>query len=391
MKPSIDIVKWRCAGCYGCFNACKDDAIEMMLNDEGFIEPIVNREVCRECGLCQEHCPMIKAVYPEQQLEKPKAFAAWSKDDEIRVQSSSGGVFTEIARVVLNEGGAVFGACFDYSSLTVKHTLVDNFETLEILRGSKYIQSRVGDAYENVTRVAKQGKPILFSGTPCQVAALNTFLEKMDARVRSNVFTCDVICHGVASETVFKSYLHHISELKRSKVVKISFRDKSISWREYGIKITFSNGKEYFRPHWEDPFMVGYLKNIYLRLSCYDCPFAKIPRISDITIGDFWGVPEELDDPRGVSVLIVNTTKGEKLLDRVSNIEKVPISIEQVSLHNPRIANGRLRINPDRSKFYELLKAKGFQAAANKYLKPTPKHQKAILKAKLIVSRMFRK
>lgn len=392
MKPSIDIIRNKCTGCYGCFNACAERAIKMVLNNEGFVEPVVNRSVCKECGRCQEHCPMIKVRYPEQRLEMPKVFAAWSNDDEIRVQSSSGGVFMEIASFILKKGGVVFGASFDYSSFTVKHILVDNFEKLKTLRGSKYVQSHVNDAYQKVIHIAEKSKPVLFSGTPCQVAALNTFLAKVTADVKSKIFTCEVICHGIASEIVFKSYLQYISNnFKHSKIVGISFRDKSISWKEYGMKITFSNGEVYFRPYWKDPFMIGYLRNMYLRQVCYECPFAKIPRVSDITLGDFWGVPEELNDPRGVSVVIVNTIKGERLLDRISNIEKVPISIEQVSPYNPRIVSGYLRINPDRNKFYELLRSQGFQAAARKYLKPTSKYQKVMLKAKFMIGKILNK
>lgn len=386
MKPAIIIIDDNdCTGCYGCFNVCTQNAIDMSLNNEGFQVPSVNYEECIECGVCQKYCPMIENQLPEG-LGIPNSFAAWSKNDHTRAKGSSGGVFTEIAKIILKEGGAVFGVTFD-NSFKAKHILIESEEDINLIRGSKYVQSRVGDAYKKAVSIALQDRPVLFSGTPCQITAMNLF-------IRSNpgieIYTCEVICHGVPSESVFRSYLDYISNLKNSDVKEFSFRDKTTGWKKFGTKIIFENGEEYFRIHRKDSFMIGFLRNIYLRPICYDCPFAKIPRVSDITLGDFWGVPKELDDPRGVSAVIINTPKGEKLFEKVSNIERVGVSLDQIASHNIRLVTGHLETIPYRKDFYNLLEMNGFQAVVEKYLKPYTWFQKCLLTPKYLFRILLR-
>jgi len=365
MKPAITIIGDNdCTGCYGCFNICPQKAIDMYLNNEGFLCPSVNNVKCIKCGICQKYCPIIGNQLPEN-LDIPLSFAAWSKDDQTRTKSSSGGVFTEIAKIVIKEGGVVFGVTFD-NSFKAKHISIETEEDISLIRGSKYVQSHVNDAYERAVSIALQGRTVLFSGTPCQIAALNLFIQSNSG---IEIYTCEVICHGVPSESVFRSYLDYLSQLKNSEVKEFSFRDKTIGWKKFGTKIIFYNGEEYFCMHRRDPFMIGFLRNIYLRPICYECPFAQIPRVSDITLGDFWGVPKELDDPRGVSVVIINTPKGQKLFEKVSNVDKVKVSLDQITSHNTRLVNGHLEKSPYRKDFYELLKTNGFQAVMEKYLK----------------------
>ena len=366
MKSAIDIIgNNNCTGCYGCLNSCSHKAISFILNDEGFLSPSIDNEKCTNCGICQKYCPIIDKQLPDK-LDTPISIAAWSNNDHTRIKSSSGGVFTEIAKIVLKEDGVVFGVAFN-NSFKAKHILIEREEDISLIRGSKYIQSHVNDAYKKAVSIALQGRPVLFSGTSCQIAALNLF-------IRSNpgieIYTCEVICHGVPSESVFSSYIDYLSQLKNSDIKEFSFRDKTIGWHKFGTKIIFYNGEEYFRMHRKDSFMIGFLRNIYLRTICYDCPFAKIPRVSDITLGDFWGVPEELDDPRGVSAVIINNPQGEKLFEKVTNIEKIKVSIDQIASHNIRLVNGHLEKSPYRKEFYELLETKGFQAVMEKYLKP---------------------
>ena len=388
MKPAIDLISEnRCTGCYGCFNACIENAIDMRLNEEGFLIPHVDPEKCVKCGICQKHCPIINTQLTRN-FASPILFAAWSKDEEIRIQSSSGGIFTEIAKVILKDGGVVFGAAFD-NSLRVRHFSIENEENLRILRGSKYVQSDVDNAYQRAISIAMQGRPVLFCGTPCQIASLNTFFDPTDFKIE--IYTSDVICHGVPSEFVFMSYLEYISRSEHLEIKEFRFRDKTIGWKHYGTRIIFSNGEEWFQVHKRDPFMIGYLKNIYLRLICYECPFAKIPRISDITLGDFWGVPKELDDPRGVSVVIVNTPKGKKLFDKVFGIEKIPVSLKQVAPYNPRLVSGHLERKLNREDFYNLLKMQGFQVAMKKYLKPHRKFKEYLSAVKFRFSKIIKK
>ncbi len=378
MKSAIDrIGDNNCTGCYGCFNVCKQNAIDINLTQEGFLVPSINTEKCTKCGTCQEYCPMIYNQLTES-IDNPISFASWSKNDHNRIKSSSGGVFTELAKIVLQEGGVVFGVAFD-NNLIARHVSIEKEERLNLIRGSKYIQSHVDDAYKKAVSIALQGRTVLFSGTPCQIAALNLFIR---SNPRIEIYTCEVICHGVPSETVFRSYVDYISQSKNSGIKEFSFRDKTLGWKKFGTKIIFNNNNEYFRTHRKDPFMIGFLRNIYLRPVCYACPFSKIPRVSDITLGDFWGVPKEIDDPRGVSAVIINTPKGEKLFEKVSNIDKVKVSLDQITFRNIRLINGYLETIHYRKNFYDLLEANCFNVVLEKYLKPHTWKQKILLAPK---------
>ncbi len=374
MNPAIDIIgNNNCTGCYGCFNACAQDAIEMNLNNEGFMEPSIDIEKCLYCGICQKYCPIIDNQVTEN-LDNPISLAAWSKNDHTRIKSSSGGVFTEIAKIVLKEGGVVFGVAFD-KALIARHISIENDEDISHIRGSKYIQSHVNDAYQKAISIALQGRPILFSGTPCQIAAINLFIPNNPIL---EIYTCEVICHGVPSESVFKAYLEYLSQLQKSEIREYSFRDNTLGWKNFGSKIMFKDGEEYFRTHRSDSFMIGFLRDIYLRPICYECPFAKLPRGADITLGDFWGVPKEIDDPRGVSAVIINTQKGENLFEKLSKVETVKVTVKQISRYNPRLGDGQLEQNPHTKDFYKLLESSGFEAVMEKYLKPYTLFQKSL-------------
>ncbi len=386
MKPAIDIIgNNNCTGCYGCFNSCPQYAISFRLNNEGFSFPFINIEKCINCGICQKTCPIIANQLTEN-LDIPNSFAAWSKNDHTRIKSSSGGVFTEIAKVVLKEGGVVFGVAFD-NFFKVKHISIEKEEDIRFLRGSKYVQSRIDDAYKRAVSIALKGRPVLFSGTPCQIAALNLFIQSNPG---IEIYTCEVICHGVPSESVFRSYLDYLSQLKNSEVKEFGFRDKTYGWKKSGTKIIFNDGEEYIRISQEDPFLIGFSRKIYLRPICYECPFAKIPRVSDITLGDFWGVPEELDDPRGVSAVIINTLQGEKIFEKVTNIKKIKVSLDKIASNNIRLISGHLETSPYRKNFYKLLETKGFQVAMEKYLKPYTWFQKCLLAPKYGVKVLLR-
>ncbi len=386
MNSAIEIIgRNSCTGCYGCFNACNEDALSFQLNQEGFVEPFIDSEKCTDCGVCQKRCPMIETQLNER-LDSPISFAEWSKDDFTRINSSSGGVFTELSKIIIEEGGVVFGVTFD-NSFKARHISIENEEDIALIRGSKYVQSHIDDAYKKAVSIAFQGRPVLFSGTPCHISAINLFIR---SNPEIEIYTCEVICHGIPSESIFRSYLDYFSQLKNSKIREYSFRDKTLGWKKSGIKIIFNNGEEYFRRWLKDPFMIGFLRDIYLRPICYACPFAHLPRGADITIGDFWGVPKELDDPRGVSAVIINTPKGEKLFEKVSNVEKVKVSLNQISLYNPRLVNGHLESVPYRKDFYKLLESNGFEAVMEKYLKPYTWFQKLRLAPKYVYRVMLR-
>ena len=384
-RAAIEIIgKQNCTGCWACFNACPVKAIRMELDDEGFMYPVVNSIKCTGCGLCQEKCPVIKESKNESLVE-PLIYAAWSNDNEIRLVSSSGGIFSEIARKVLNERGVIFGVRFN-KDFIVEHAFCKDEQSLSELRGSKYIQSHVGDAYLKSIKSAKQGNLVLFVGTPCQIAALNKFVEGED--FSSKVITCDLICHGVPSEIIFKEYLKSLSNKYKGNLVNYSFRDKSHGWDKFSIHAEFDNGKIYIKEHKFDPFYIGFLKNLYLRPSCYHCRFSRVPRVADITLGDFWGIQKELRDQRGVSLVSCNTKKGEDFLNLITSITKILVSITDMNLSNKRFVNGELKMNNQRNAFYNLLTERGFKVAARRYLRGPSAFQKVLRRAKYLVKRL---
>jgi len=314
----IDIKnKKDCCGCSACANICPTNAITMQAADEGFFYPVIDKDNCINCGLCEKVCPMLDYDDKIEKLNKPKVYGAWNLNEKIREQSSSGGIFTVLAESILNREGIVVGAAFD-SDLKLKHVIVNTLEELSLLRGSKYLQSDLSDVLIPIRNFLKEGKRVLFTGTPCQVAGLNTFLK---SHKYENLITCDIVCHGTPSPKIFGKYISENEEKEKQKVKSISFKDKSSGWKIYNQRLTFSN-KEKLIPAMQTSFMKGFLQNLYLRPSCHSCPFSGIPRVADITLGDYWGVSKsypELDDDKGTSLILINSSKGEQLFSQITD------------------------------------------------------------------------
>lgn len=370
LDPAIKVIgPEKCTGCFSCYNACPFNAIEMKENPEGFYYPKIN-ENCIECGVCQKFCPVINPIRPEDAYSSPKFYAGWSRDENIRLRSSSGGIFTEIARYILEKKGIVYGVAlknFKAQHIKAQHIKVEKEEELELLRGSKYLQSDVGLIYKDVIAEAKN-RLILFSGTPCQVAALNTFLR--ESRYKDAVITVGVVCYGVPSHAFFKKYIEWTERRYNKKVVDIKFRDKRRGWENPSITIKFEDGSEMSKPHPYDSFFQGF--PLLLRSSCNNCPFASIPRFENITLGDFWGVPESLRDRRGVSVILANTKIGEDVLEvlkETKKIELIEVDYETATRHNPRVATGKRRIPKERDKALADIQSLPFEDFRQKYLK----------------------
>jgi len=361
--PAIEIIGYEiCTGCFACQNACPKAAIEIAENDFGFYYPKIN-ENCERCGICQNFCPVLN---PRPSAGEPKFYAGWSRDEETRIRSSSGGIFPEIAKYILENGGVVFGVGWD-EKLNARHLKVDKIGDLSKLAGSKYVQSYVGSAYRETLKEA-ENKKVLFSGTPCQTAALRSFGNSKE------IVTVDVVCHGVPSNLAFRKYLSFLERKFGKRVVNVSFRDKKEGWENFHVVSRLEDGSEIRRHHQLDPFFRGFLFNLYLRQSCYSCLFCSIPRFSDITLGDFWGVPKDLRDRRGVSVVIANSKKGEKILSDLLNlgrIELVEVPKEVATKGNPRIIDGKYAVPKERESILRRLKETDFEEIANN-LKPNP-------------------
>lgn len=361
-----------CTGCAACAAVCPQEAIAMYPDAEGFRFPRIDTLSCNDCGLCSNTCPVCQDYSPGGRddagadIRKPAGvFAAWHLDTAIRHESSSGGVFTALAETVLGQGGVVCGAAFDDDG-AVKHILIGSSADLPRLRGSKYVQSEISPAlYNRVQALLLQGRPVLFSGTPCQVAALSGFLGKPF----DNLFCCEIVCHGVPSPLLFARYLQDFRD-QGENVKKISFRNKITGWKTYSISRQRSNEEEILVAASADPYITAFLHDYSLRPSCYACKFKSRPQ-GDITLGDFWGVakkfPEYDRDDKGTSLVLVNTGKGEALLAACHHV----LFLGKADLDTAIAGNAMLvsscRRPPERDTFYQDLVVLSFPALIRKY------------------------
>lgn len=339
-----------CCGCHACYNICPQKCISMQPDAEGFWYPLVDIEECTDCGLCEKMCPILNKKIVENH---PVAYACINKNDKIRQQSSSGGAFTVIVEKVIANNGVVFGAGFD-GEFNVVHSWTDKLDGLSNFRGSEYVQSCIGDTYKEVLDFLKQGRQVVFSGTPCQIAGLRSYLGK-DYEA---LICLDIICHGVPSPKVWQRYKLHMEEVYHAKAKRITFRRKNCGWKLYSVSFSFDNGTEYSQKFSDDIFMQGFLHNIYLRPSCYACSFKTLNRQSDITLADFWGIQSLLpgfDDDKGTSLVLVNTQKGAGIFSSVvDKISYEKVDINQAILYNTSAVKS-VDYNPKRDQFFQEL------------------------------------
>lgn len=301
-----------CTACTACMNACPKAAIHMEADSEGFFYPSVNYAQCCKCNVCEKTCPILRERHINQ-YDEPCVYAAWNLNPEIRISSTSGGVFSALADAFLKQGGYVVGAIYG-EHFEILHTIIHAKERVPELRQSKYAQSALNDIFQQIRELLKKGERVLFCGTPCQSAGLQAFLAKPYV----NLYCCDFICRGVISSKVYKKYLKDIEKAFHEKITKVHFKNKDFGWNRFSTKLTFRNGTYYQQDRYHDCYLKGYLNyNLYLRPSCYQCRFKKLPRESDMSLGDFWGIGKyrsELDVDKGTSVILVNSKKGSEML-----------------------------------------------------------------------------
>ena len=315
-----------CCGCTACYAICPHDAITMQAGAEGFQYPAVDEKKCVNCGLCIKTCP----IRTGNQNEKTDSFYAVKHlQEEIRENSSSGGAFTAFAQTVLEHDGVIYGAAFD-ENFTVKHIRAED-QSWTALRTAKYVQSDMGDIFQRVKADLKDGREVLFSGTPCQIDGLRNYLKRVDT---TRLITVDLICHGVPSPSIWRDYLSYISGNDPQSVGKINFRNKKgCGWHNSTVKITGTDGSVLVNQSQSQAlFYKLFLNHVILRPSCFACQYANLKRAGDITIGDYWGVEKyhpELDDDRGISLVMINTPKGHRFLQNVKNCQVVPVAEEE--------------------------------------------------------------
>ena len=306
-----------CTGCTACKNICPKGAISMEADKEGFHYPKVNYELCIKCGLCEQRCPIISQKYTNKYMQ-PDVYAAWNLDSEVRISSTSGGVFSALAEVFLKHGGYVVGAVYD-EDFSIYHEVTNSIDRIPLLKQSKYAQSMLKDVFIQIRELLREEKMVLFCGTPCQSAGLQKFLGKSYV----NLYCCDFICRGVISQKVYHKFLSDMAKKTKTSVSNVHFKNKDYGWNQFSTKLTFKDGSVYHKDRNQDYYMLGYLKhNLYLRPSCHECRFKTIPRNSDISLGDFWGIgnyKSELDNNKGTSVVLINSTKGHELFEWASD------------------------------------------------------------------------
>ena len=324
------IEKKNCCGCSACASICPKQCIKMTEDNEGFLYPTVNNAVCIKCGLCDKVC---NELYPYAKRIPKRVLAAINKNIDVRLRSSSGGVFYILAESTIKMGGIVFGARFD-ANWQVFISYAEDMEGVEAFMGSKYVQARIGNAYKDVKRFLLEGRKVLFSGTPCQVAGLHKFLRKS----YDNLLTIDFVCHGTPSPKVWKLYLENV--LKEIKNIdRIEFRNKNNGWRKFNFNLVYSKKNKsisLLSPASQNHYMKAFLHDIILRPSCYDCKVKECRSQSDITIADFWGIEKVFpnrDDDKGTSMIFINTDAGAKSLD-FTQIEYLETEYDKVKLLN---------------------------------------------------------
>ena len=318
--------KYDCCGCEACAQRCAHNAISMKRDKEGFLYPIIDPNKCTKCDICEKVCPIINQKLPSEPI---KTYAAKNKDEIIRLKSSSGGIFTLLATNIINNEGVVFGAKFD-EQWNVVHDYGETIEDLTKFRGSKYVQSQIGNCYEIAEIFLKNGREVLFSGTPCQIAGLKKYLIKEYKKL----ICVDIICHGVPSPIVWQKY---IKAHDNAQISQISMRDKTNGWKLFGMKIVSEENTICNETLQENIYLKVFLKNLCLRPSCYKCSSLSGKSQSDITIADYWGIQHihpEFDDDKGCNLVLINSEKGLNFFNKLE-CDKIESDFNTAIKYNP--------------------------------------------------------
>ena len=372
----------KCTGCHACYNACPQNAITMVEDDKaGFKYYKIDQSKCVDCGLCKKVCPVLNSgTYECEHI----AYACYNKNEEERANSSSGGVFILLAKKVIEQGGVVFGACFD-DEFNVIHSYADSLENLTKFMTSKYVQSTIGDTYKQAKDFLNNGRSVYYSGTPCQIEGLLSFLGKE----YDNLITQDIICHGVPSPKAWEEYKKYRFERDSEKPVQVNFRQKDDGWNLYSLLLRY-NKSEYKTNHNEDLFMQAFLRNACLRDSCYNCSFKKYYRKSDVTLADFWGIKSvcsEMDsDNKGTSLVIVNSDKGKKIFSSIKDLMICKeVNLDEAIKYNPSYTESA-QMPPKREEFFDNLSKIPFDELVKKYtiVKKVPLWRRVLGKMKSI-------
>lgn len=363
----ISDVKYKCTGCGACVAVCPIKAIKFEISNEGFWYPVISNK-CISCGCCDRICP-IKSKCKNNTIQY--VYAARSKKTDMLLRSSSGAVFYELSMEIIKNGGVVVGAAYNYADNLIYHKVAVNEQELSELMKSKYVQSYISEnIYDEIRVFLSKGITVLFSGTPCQVAAVKNLFEN------TNNFellrTVDVVCHGVPSPLAWKSYVNYISMDQQGKLNDVSFRSKSNGWTNFNIELKFNDSK-YTKWFNEDLWGMTFIENVFLRKCCYNCKFKNFEREADISLGDFWGIDKEYNlDDLGCSLVIVNSENGRRLFDSIKNkIEFKDTTYEKALSHNQALLNSAHLYSRRELAFAYLRKEMKFNEIVDKIFHPS--------------------
>lgn len=382
--------KENCCGCNACGDVCPKDSITFHVDKEGFWYPKVNMDTCIDCHLCEKVCPIIEKAEYIERYHSPKIYAAYTIDETIRLDSTSGGIHSMLAKSIYSQHGYVGGAIYNEDH-TVSHIVSSLPSQLEEIRSSKYLQSSMEGQYKEIKNLLKRGEKVFYCAAPCQIQALYKFLRKD----YDNLITCDFICRGVNSPKVFLSYMSMLEKRYGSKATKIKFKAKKWGWHNFSIRINFQNGKEYCKDRDHDLFYIGYLQyGNFARPSCYNCQFKGFPQKADITLADFWGIEyfdSEMDQDKGTSLVMINSKKGENLFNSIKGtIKWKEFSMDEAKRGNRAMDSSLKPIAEDRDAFFNAINDKPFEQVAKEFFPLKTPIDRFIYKTKVFLSKYIK-
>ncbi len=388
MERPLDIIPAQdCCGCEACVNICPKNCIEMRDDELGFRRPMIDKSACIHCNRCELVCPILNRSPKDN--ANTEVFACKNRDEYVRAQSSSGGIFSALAGRIIAGGGTVYGAAFD-EALRVVHRRIDSLSELSDIRGSKYVQSIVGYAMRDVRTDLRQGRKVLFSGTPCQIAGLRSYLGKQ----YDNLYCVEVVCHGVPNPAIFRHYVSQLERQAGAKLLSIDFRNKANGWQAYETVARFADGSETRVAGHCNPYIRGFIANLYIRPSCTDCRFKSFASGADITLGDFWGssiFSKEYNDDKGISLVCISSKKGRELFDAIASevFDPKSSSVDVAAAYNPCLLHS---VKPHRHsrKFYRQYRDSDFDMLVDRLLHES-KWRKNIMRVKEIINRIIHK
>lgn len=380
--------KTRCTGCYACANKCSVDAITMKADTEGFPMPVIDEETCIACGACVRSCPVLSPA-TDRKADIWGVYAAWSHDEKIRYESTSGGIFSELALAWLSQGGVLCGAQYGEGS-KIEHVIVDSAAGVARIRQSKYAQSDMGMCYREIKRLLDDSRKVLFCGAPCQCAGLESFLG---GERPENLLTANFVCRGTNSPKAYAAFLRWLEGQYSSCVSRVWFKNKVHGWNRFSTRVEFEDGQVYSEDRYHDLFIRGYIEqNLYMRACCYSCEFRELGITADITLADFWGVElvdKSLDTELGTSLVIVNTERGDDLFQSIKHrIFRERKTIEDAFPGNACLTESP-KLNPKRSYFLSHLDSVPFDRLCHECFEKPSLLRRVASKAKHKVRRVL--